>query len=131
MMPGSNYNEHLENQYNCFGGTMNVYPQADKDQKSYGGVSYFDSPSFSESLQKLMKHMKENKNLHWSHVYQFLHKYRELGEMSAAAFGKFIERHGGPKEQTVRKDGDYQPTSWELKRDKPIIDSLSALFPIE
>ena len=25
MMPGSNYNEHLDNQYNCFGGTQNIY----------------------------------------------------------------------------------------------------------
>ena len=54
-----------------------------------------------------------------------------LDEMSASAFGKFIQKHGGPNEQKVRKDGNYQPSPSELLRDKAVIESVSAYFPVD
>ena len=61
---------------------------------------------------------------------QTVNKNMGLDEMSAAAFGRFIEEHGGPNEQKVRKDGNYQPSSRELLRDKAVIESVSAFFPV-
>lgn len=130
MMPGSNYNEHIDNQYNCFGGTQINHSRATGCQNATRSDEYFCSPIFDSSIKRLAQHMEQFKTIHWSHVYLYLHQYLNLEEMTAAKFGKFIESHGGPNEQKVRKDGNYQPSSLELLKDKPIIESVSAFFSI-
>ena len=127
MMPGSNYNEHIDNQYNCFGGTQINHSRATGCQNATRSDEYFCSPIFDSSIKRLAQHMEQFKTIHWSHVYLYLHQYLNLEEMTAAKFGKFIESHGGPNEQ---KDGNYQPSSLELLKDKPIIESVSAFFSI-
>lgn len=131
MMPGSNYNEHLGVQYNCFGGIQMISPQTPESQNLTGDRNYFNSPRFESSIKNLARHMEQVKTIHWSHVYIYLHKYMKLEEMSASAFGRFIQEHGGPNEQKVRKDGNYQPSSRELLRDKAVIESVSAFFPVD
>lgn len=130
MMPGSNYNEHLGVQYNCFGGIQMISPQAPESQNLTGDRNYFNSPRFESSIKNLARHMEQVKTIHWSHVYLYLRRNMSLDEMSASAFGRFIQEHGGPNEQKVRKDGNYQPSSRELLRDKAVIESVSAFFPV-
>ena len=112
-------------------GTVEYNEASESGRKTSVGDSYFDTPAFEESIQKLSQHMEQHKSIHWSYVYYYLNKKMGLGEMSASAFGKFIESHGGPNEQKVRKDGNYQPSSHELLRDKPIIESVSAFFSVD
>ncbi|MCH3980820.1 MAG: hypothetical protein LKE41_02685 [Prevotella sp.] len=95
------------------------------------GDSYFDSQSFANSIQRLARHMEQFKSIHWNHVYLFLHRKMGLEEMTAAGFGKFVQAHGGPNAQKVRKDGNYQLSSGELLRQKPIIESVSAFFSVD
>ena len=111
--------------------TVNNYPQSPTEHEQNNEGNYFDSTAFSNVIRRLAQHMEQTRTIHWSHVYQYLRKNMSLGEMSASAFGRFIQEHGGPNEQKVRKDGNYQPSSRELLRDKPIIESVSAFFSVD
>lgn len=111
-------------------GTVEYNETSESGQKNSHGDCYFDTPAFKESIRKLSQHIEQHKFIHWSYVYYYLNKNMGLDEMSAAAFGRFIEEHGGPNEQKVRKDGNYQPSSRELLRDKAVIESVSAFFPV-
>ena len=111
--------------------TVNNYRQPSKEQEQNNDGDYFDSTAFSNALKRLAQHMEQTRTIHWSHVYLYLRRNMSLDEMSASAFGRFIEEHGGPNEQKVRKDGNYQPSSRELLRDKAVIESVSAFFPVD
>lgn len=66
---------------------------------------------------------------HWSHLYYYMRRQELIpADMSASAFGEFVEAHGGPRAQTVRKSGDYQLSSSGLVRERQAIEAMGALF---
>lgn len=98
------------------------------DHKPCFGESYFSSPTFRVAIKKVAAYLREHAGLHWSHVYICLSQHCGLGEMSASQFGSFIENHGGPRAQSVRKDGDYQLTCAEMEREGRAAEALMQFF---
>lgn len=89
-----------------------------------------EADTLGDGIRRVAKHIDEHKaTVFWSDVYYFLQGKGVIDEdMSAAAFGKFIESHGGPSAQKVRKSGNYQLSTNQLRRRGAVIASLSAFF---
>lgn len=87
--------------------TVNNYPQSAKEHEQNNEGDYFDSTAFSNAVRRLAQHMEQTRTIHWSHVYQYLRKNMSLDEMSASAFGRFIQEHG----RTQRAKGEK---GWQL-----------------
>lgn len=86
--------------------------------------------TLDDGIKDVAKYIEEHKStVFWSDVYYFLMGKGIVDEdMSAAAFGKFIEEHGGPSAQKVRKSGKYQLSTNQLRRRGGVISSLSAFI---
>lgn len=86
--------------------------------------------TFDDGIKRVARHIDEHKaTVSWSDVYYFLQGKGIIDEdMSAAAFGKFVQSHGGPSAQKVRKSGNYQLSTNMLRRRGNTIASLSAFF---
>lgn len=102
--------------------TVNQYGEKPADSK--------EKNSLDEGIKEVAKYIEEHKTtVFWSDVYYFLVGKGIIDEdMSAAAFGKFIEKHGGPSAQKVRKSGTYQLSTNQQHRRGAVISSLSAFI---
>lgn len=124
MMPGSNYNEHLGVQYNCFGGTQMINPVQSvvaSEAKDSNEVSAETPQEKSNSAQntsdgeKLLKaailmfaqKCNRSRTYKWGLAYQALIRKGLIGRIGPTEFGRLVERIAGISSSTVRHDSEY------------------------
>lgn len=142
MMPGSNYNEHLENQYNCFGGTLNIYnrqkeePLETETAREMSAANPMEEEAqhqsglSTEDLQKAAIKMfaqrcNRSRIYKWGLAYQALLRKGLIDDIGPTVFGRLVEQIAGISQATVRHDGEF----FEYKEKyKNTIDSMVAMI---
>lgn len=142
MMPGSNYNEHLGVQYNCFGGTQMINPVQSvvaSEAKDSNEVSAETPQEKSNSAQNtsdgeellkaaiLMFAQKCNRSriYKWGLAYQALLRKGLIDDIGPTEFGKMVEGIARISSNTVRHDSEF----FEYKEKyKNTIDSMVAMI---
>lgn len=86
--------------------------------------------SLDSAISRIARYIDSHRStMSWSMVYYFMRRKKIIDrDMTANQFGVFIESHGGPSAQKVRKSGDYQLSSAQLARLSCEIESLNAFF---
>ena len=141
-MPGSNYNEHLGIQYNCFGGTQinNPVPSVvASEAKDSNEVSAETPQEKSNSAQNtsdrekllktaiLMFAQKCNRSriYKWGLAYQALLRKGLIDDIGPTEFGKMVEGIAGISSNTVRHDSEYFDYKEKYER---TIDNMVAMI---
>ena len=142
MMPGSNYNEHLGIQYNCFGGTQinNPVPSVvASEAKDSNEVSAETPQEKSNSAQNtsdrekllktaiLMFAQKCNRSriYKWGLAYQALLRKGLIDDIGPTEFGKMVEGIAGISSNTVRHDSEFFDYKEKYER---TIDNMVAMI---
>lgn len=88
-----------------------------------------DGDFLRRAVRSFMQFKKNHALVKWSDFFLLLKRKGVIApDLNAADFGRLMEDNGGPSMETVRKSGDYNPsTADELKR-KKFVDQLEALF---
>ena len=142
MMPGSNYNEHLENQYNCFGGTLNIYNQQkeepletetaremsaatpmEEEAQPQSGLSTEDLKK--AAIKMFAQRCNRSRIYKWGLAYQALLRKGLIDDIGPTEFGKLVESIAGIPSNTVRHDSEYFDYKEKYER---TIDNMVAMI---
>lgn len=104
-----------------------------------GTVNYYagqgeSHPHDEETMTRAMKQVSQYIATHkgdvfWSDVFYCLQRRGDIGsDMSASGFGQLVNSHGGPDAQIVRKSGDYQLSTYDLRKRETVIARLTTFF---
>lgn len=142
MMPGSNYNEHLENQYNCFGGTQNIYNQQKEEpvetettcemptatpmeEEAHPQSSLSKDDLLKAAIQMFAPKCNRSRIYKWGLAYQALIRKGLIDAIGPTEFGRLVEQITGIPQGTVRHDSEF----FEYKEKyKNTIDSMVAMI---